>query len=176
MSDLLVRLYDLPDVEATARVAAAGIEVRRAIPPERQVILDWIGARFFSGWVSEAAVAMSQLPVTAWIAVRDGTLLGFACHDATARGFFGPTGVDEAARGQGIGEALLIATLRGMREAGYGYAVIGDRAGRLQEAARRHAHPKSKPGIYRGMLRAKRVAAHRRHCPPRLEHRCSGKP
>ena len=90
-------------------------------------------------------------------AVRDGKLLGFACHDATAKGFFGPTGVDEAARGQGIGEALLIATLRGMREAGYGYAVIGDPGPVAFYQKRLDALeiPKSKPGIYAGMLRAR---------------------
>ena len=81
---------------------------------------------FFGPWVSEAALALSQQPTTLYVAVKDGALLGFACYDTTAKGFFGPTGVDEAARGQGIGEALLIATLKGMREAGYAYAVIGD--------------------------------------------------
>jgi GNAT superfamily N-acetyltransferase len=158
MADLLVRLYDLPAFEATAKVAAAGIEVRRALAPERDVVLDWIRPRFFSGWVAEAAMAMSHLPVTCWIAVKDRKLFGFACHDATARGFFGPTGVDEAARHQGIGEALLIATLSGMREAGYGYAVIGD-PGPVEFYKKRLDAleiPGSEPGIYRGMLRADR--------------------
>lgn len=157
MADLLVRLYDLPEFESTARVKAAGIEIRRAIPPEREVILDWIRERFFAGWVGEAALTLSQLPVTCWIAIKDGKLLGFACHDGSAKGFFGPTGVDEAARGQGIGEALLIATLNGMREAGYGYAVIGD-PGPVEFYRKRLDAleiPKSDPGIYRGMLRKK---------------------
>src|SRR6478752_8786679 len=126
MGDLLVRLYDLPEIASEAKVAAAGIVVRRALPPERHLVTDWVGKHFNRYWISEVEMAMSQLPVTCWIAVRGTDLLGFACHDATAKGFFGPTGVDEAARGQGIGEALLIATLRGMREAGYAYAVIGD--------------------------------------------------
>ena len=125
MGDLLVRLYDLPDIASEAKVKAAGVTVRRALPPERHVVTAWVGKHFSPFWVSEVEAAMSHLPVTCWIAVRDNQLLGFACHDATAKGFFGPTGVDEAARGQGIGEALLIATLRGMREAGYGYGFIG---------------------------------------------------
>jgi GNAT superfamily N-acetyltransferase len=125
MTDLLVRLYDLPEFEAEAKVKAAGVVVRRALAPERAVVLDWVAAHFNAGWRSECAVAFGHLPMTIWIAVKDGEMLGFACHDATAKGFFGPTGVDEAVRGQGIGEALLIATLKGMREAGYGYAVIG---------------------------------------------------
>lgn len=155
MSDLLVRLYDLPQLENEARVAAAGIDIRRALPPERDIVLDWIGRHFQASWVAEAALAMSAHPVTCWIAVQDGRLLGFACHDATAKGFFGPTGVDEAARGRGIGEALLIATLRGMREAGYGYAVIGA-PGPVEFYKRRLDALEisgSDPGIYRGMLR-----------------------
>jgi len=155
MGDLLVRLYDLPDIASEAKVKAAGVTFRRALPPERHVVTAWVGKHFSPFWVSEVEAAMSHLPVTCWIAVRDNQLLGFACHDATAKGFFGPTGVDEAARGQGIGEALLIATLRGMREAGYGYGVIGG-AGPVEFYQKRldaMVIPKSEPGIYKAMLR-----------------------
>jgi GNAT superfamily N-acetyltransferase len=160
MTDLLVRLYDLPDFPSEAKVAAAGIDIRRALPPERHLVTDWVGRHFGLHWVSEVEMAMSQFPVTCWVAVKDNVLFGFACHDATARGFFGPTGVDEAARGQGIGEALLIATLRGMREAGYAYAVIGD-PGPVEFYRRRLDAleiPKSSPGLYRGMLHTPKTA------------------
>lgn len=154
MSDLLVRLYDLPEFEATGRVRAAGITVRRAISPERHVILEWIEAHFGQAWVSEAALGLSIQPATVLIATRGQELLGFACYDTTAKGFFGPTGVDEAVRGQGIGEALLIATLRAMREAGYAYGVIGDPGPVAFYTKRLDALeiPKSKPGHYAGML------------------------
>jgi GNAT superfamily N-acetyltransferase len=155
MSDLLIRLYDLPAFEAEARVRDAGITVRRAIPPEREVILEWIRERFSSAWVSEAALGMSQLPVQVFIATEGNQLLGFACYDTSAKGFFGPTGVDEAMRGKGIGEALLIATLRAMREAGYAYGVIGD-PGPVEFYRKRLDAleiPKSTPGHYAGMLR-----------------------
>jgi GNAT superfamily N-acetyltransferase len=157
MSDLLVRLYDLPAVTTAERLAASGIAVRRAIPPERHVVLDWVRDTFSEGWASEAALGLSQMPVTVWIATRENELLGFACHDTTAKGFFGPTGVAEAARGQGIGEALLMATLSGMREAGYAYAVIGDPGPVAFYRKRLDALeiPNSKPGHYRGMLRRK---------------------
>lgn len=156
MADLLVRLYGLPHFEAEERVAAAGIVVRRALPPERDIVLDWVRENFYPGWVGEVALGMSQMPVTVWVAVKDGKLLGFACHDTTAKGFFGPTGVAEEARHQGIGEALLIATLRGMREAGYAYAVIGD-PGPVEFYRKRLDAleiPGSEPGHYKGMLRA----------------------
>jgi GNAT superfamily N-acetyltransferase len=154
MSDLLVRLYDLPVFAAEDKVRAAGVVVRRAISPERHIVLDWVGSHFGEGWVSEAALGMSQQPTTVLVAVKGQELLGFACYDTTAKGFFGPTGVDEAARGQGIGEALLIATLRAMREAGYAYGVIGD-PGPVEFYTKRLDAleiPKSKPGHYAGML------------------------
>jgi GNAT superfamily N-acetyltransferase len=154
MPDLLVRLYALPTLDAEARVIAAGIAIRRALPPEAHLVKRWVGRHFNEGWVSEATMAMAHLPPTLWLAVRDNAILGFACHDATAKGFFGPTGVDEAQRGHGIGEALLIATLRGMREAGYGYAIIGG-AGPVafyQKRLDALVIPGSVPGIYAGML------------------------
>jgi GNAT superfamily N-acetyltransferase len=156
VTDLLVRLYDVPDVPASPALAAEDIVIRRAIPPERHVVTAWITATFgVPPWVSECETAFSSLPVTVWIATRGASLLGFACHDATAKGFFGPTAVAEAERGKGIGEALLFATLRGMREAGYAYAIIGG-VGPV-DFYRKHLDvvviPGSDPGIYRGMLR-----------------------
>ena len=156
MPDLLVRLYDLPDPTASASLAADGVVVRRAIPPERHAVTGWIEQTFHvQPWVSECETAFSSLPVTVWIATRGEALLGFACHDATAKGFFGPTAVAEAERGKGVGEALLFATLRGMREAGYAYAIIGG-VGPVAFYQKRldvMIIPGSDPGIYRGMLR-----------------------
>ncbi|MEO8240978.1 MAG: GNAT family N-acetyltransferase [bacterium] len=155
MTDLLVRLYDLPVFAAETRVARNGVIIRRGLGPERNVVMAWVGKHFGDPWVSETAIGFAQSPITVWVAVKAGEILGFACHDTTAKGFFGPTGVDEAARGQGIGEALLIATLKGMREAGYGYAVIGDPGPVAFYRKRLDALdiPGSDPGIYAGMLR-----------------------
>ena len=69
-------------------------------------------------------------------------MLGFACYDTTHKNFFGPTGVDAAKRGQGIGTALLLATLHAMREAGYMYAIIGGgRSGRVLRKGRCYCGP-----------------------------------
>lgn len=155
MSDLLIRLYDLPRFDSEASVAAAGISIRRAIAPERHLILDWVRTHFSEGWASECAVAIGHVPSTLLIAVRGQELLGFACYDATMRGFFGPTAVHEGSRGLGIGEVLLIETLRAMREAGYAYGVIGG-AGPVGFYKRRLDAldiPGSEPGIYGTMLR-----------------------
>ena len=153
MTDLLVRLYDLPAFD-TGPLVNAGVTIRRPLAPELHIVLDWTGAHFAKGWVAEASVALHQQPPTIFIAVRDREILGFACYDATARGFFGPTGVAEAARGKRVGSALLFATLRAMREAGYGYAVIGG-VGPV-EFYRRQLDvleiPDSTPGLYAGLL------------------------
>ena len=152
MSDLLVRLYDLPDPAKDRPVA--GVMVRRALPPERARVLTWVERTFNERWASECAVALSGHPITTWIAVRDNAIVGFACAEATAKGFFGPTGVAEAERGKGIGVALLLAALRGMREAGYAYAIIGS-AGPADFYAKHCGAieiPDSTPGMYRHQL------------------------
>jgi GNAT superfamily N-acetyltransferase len=157
MGDLLVRLYDLPVFAAEEKVKAAGITIRRAIPSEGAVVVDWVTEHFYKPWIGEIRLAMTQMPCTAFIATKGQELLGFACYDTSAKGFFGPTGVHETARGQGIGEALLIVTLKAMREAGYAYAVIGD-PGPVDFYKKRLdvlEIPKSKPGHYAGMLRPK---------------------
>ena len=153
--DLLVKLYDVAaDADLDRQLADKGIVIRRALAPELDTIRAWIALRFSPGWVSEAQVAFSRDPNACLIAVHDGKLLGFACYDAIALGFFGPTGVDEAARGLGIGKALLIRTLLAMRERGYGYAAIGW-AGPVDFYARAVGAipiPGSDGSVYKGML------------------------
>ncbi len=156
MPDLLVRLYDLPDVPPAPALAAGGIVIRRAIP--RSATPSPAGSRRPSPRRPGSRSARRRSPrcrSRCGSRPADAALLGFACHDATAKGFFGPTAVAEAERGKGIGEALLFATLRGMREAGYAYAIIGG-VGPV-DFYRKHLDvvviPGSDPGIYRGMLR-----------------------
>jgi len=125
MPDMLAKLYDLPDLdEALARMAANGTDVRPALVLEKPAVLAWVTARF-PGWAAEADVSFSRLPVACHIAVKDRQLLGFACYDATCRNFFGPMGVAEAVRNQGVGRALLLSVLHAQRSQGYAYSVIG---------------------------------------------------
>jgi GNAT superfamily N-acetyltransferase len=126
MPDMLVKLYELPPLEAVLQQQLEqGILIRRAIAPEKHHILNWIRDHFSEVWVSECDTTFGHLPVGCFIAIDNGTLMGFACYDATARGFFGPTGVDEKAQGRGIGKALLLAALHDMYNQGYGYGIIG---------------------------------------------------
>ena len=155
-----MRLYDLP--ESTSGVRAlreAGIELRRALAPERHVVVSWVREHFGEGWASECEVSFGRLPISCFRAQRGQDVLGFACYDATAKAFFGPTGVLEQERKRGIGKALLLECLHAMAADGYAYAIIGA-AGPADFYARAvGAVPiaGSTPGIYANLLRGGRA-------------------
>lgn len=155
MPDMLVRLYALPDLApALAACAAGGVAVRRAQMPEKPLVVDWVRSHFRTS-CAEVEAAFARPPVTCFVALRGGRLVGFACHDVTCRNFFGPEGVAETERGRGIGSALLLSALHAQRAQGYAYAVIGGvgPAAFYEKAAGAVAIPDSTPGIYAGMLR-----------------------
>lgn len=152
---MLVRLFRLPDAEPELqRLVGEGVRVRPCMPFEAHIMEEWVGRHFSRRWVSEARVAMAHRPGGCFIATRGGSILGFACYDATARGFFGPMGVQESARGMGVGRALLLATLRHMRAMGYAYAVIGGvgPADFYRKTVGATDIPDSTPGIYEDIL------------------------
>jgi GNAT superfamily N-acetyltransferase len=159
MPDMLVKLYDLPSMDSgLSKMKEQGIWIRRGLAPEKHLVTDWVRTVFRAHWASECEVAFSRLPVSCLIATLPDRgvegLLGFACYDATGKGFFGPTGVHPDARGKGIGHALLLAALHAMREEGYGYGIIGG-AGPVEfynKTVGAIVIPDSVPGIYRGML------------------------
>lgn len=150
MADLLVKLYELPPERTLA-----GIDVRRALAPEKQAVMTCVDATFGSRWASEADVSFSGHPVRCHVATAGADLIGFACWDATARGFFGPEGVAETSRGMGVGGALLLQCLHAMRAHGYAYAVIGGVGPKAfyEKIVPVMEIPGSSPGIYHGMLR-----------------------
>jgi GNAT superfamily N-acetyltransferase len=153
--DMLVKLYELPDShDMMTLLATAGVSIRRALPPEKRKVLDWVRGNFSEAWASETDVAFARQPVSCFIAVEAKHLVGFACHDATCLNFFGPTGVDPNARGKGIGAALLLACLEDMRHQGFGYAIIGGvgPADFYTKIVGAIPIPGSEPGIYRGLL------------------------
>ena len=156
MSDMLVKLYDLEALEKPLHsLKDEEVQIRRAIPPEKNYILSWIRDNFSEVWVSEADVAMAASPAKIFIAVKNGELLGFACYDTTAKGFFGPTGVGENARKKGIGTSLLLMSLKALWEDGYPYAVIGG-AGPVEyykKTCSAQIIEGSEESIYKGMLK-----------------------
>jgi len=116
--NVLIDVRDNPRVSAAraaelaAAAAARGYEVRRARGDERAVI-DAVAAEFGGAWPFEVARALGDDPPGVHVALRDGAYCAFAAHDGNNRGlgWFGPTGTWPAHRGQGLGEALLLACL-----------------------------------------------------------------
>ena len=156
MPDLLVNLLNLPDLEPFVDgLNHVGVHIRRAQPFEITPVREFIRNNFSIAWADEVSVGFANKPVTLFIATRDGRVVGFAGYECTRKAFFGPTGVADDARGQGIGKALLIAALWGLRELGYVYGIIGA-AGPVefyQQAVGATLIPDSEPGIYFDLLK-----------------------
>ncbi|HKP36912.1 MAG TPA: GNAT family N-acetyltransferase [Pyrinomonadaceae bacterium] len=156
MPDLLVNLLKLPPVEPLlSELNAAGITIRRAQPFEITPVRQFIEENFSISWADEVSVGFTNKPVTVFIATRAGQVIGFAGYECTRKAFFGPTAVHEAERKQGIGKALLIAAMWGLREMGYVYGIIGG-AGPVEfyrEAVGAFVIPESDPGIYTDLLK-----------------------
>ena len=160
---MLIRLYRPGATEVAPAALSfptlspdrAIVRLRKPIGPEHAVVVRWVAGHFSAGWASEVQVALNNRPVSVWIATQRAELLGFACFDATARGYFGPIGVADAMRARGLGAALLRVCLQDMRAAGYGYAVAGGVG--APEFFRRVAGaidiPDSTPGLYADQLR-----------------------
>ncbi|MDD5916074.1 MAG: GNAT family N-acetyltransferase [Clostridiales bacterium] len=128
MPDMLVKLYDLKDnSELYTELEKQGIRLFRPMTPNQDKLRAFITPLFGDGWSNEISTAFTRFPVSCFIAydTEEKKIVGFAGYDCTMRGFFGPTGVDPAYRGKGIGKALLLKCLEAMRNEGYGYAVIG---------------------------------------------------
>jgi GNAT superfamily N-acetyltransferase len=152
MPDLLVNLLKLPSLD---QLPDEDVNIRRARPFEITPVRDFIEKNFSVAWADEVSVGFANKPVTVVIATRQGRVIGFAGYECTRKAFFGPTGVAENERGFGVGTALLIASLWGLRELGYVYGIIGG-AGPVEfyeRAIGAIVIPDSEPGIYTDLLR-----------------------
>ena len=176
MSDMLVRLYDLPELAPyMERMHAQNVVIRLAELPEFPVVVDWVREHFQDRWAQEVEGALRTEPVTCYVATElqphaptgnryeqpAELLVGFAAYDVSARNMFGPTGVRPDYRGRGIGTALLLACLHAMKAQRYAYAVIGW-AGPTTFYAKTVGATLiegSEPGIYRGKLVARAESA-----------------
>ena len=150
MPDLLVNLLKLPPSEP-----AEGFIVRRAQSFELSAVRAFVETNFSAAWADEISVGFARQPISVYVATIQRELVGFSAYECTRRGFFGPTGVVQSAQGNGIGKALLLAALWGLREMGYVYAIIGA-AGPVrfyQKSVGAIIIPGSEPGIYTDMLK-----------------------
>lgn len=122
-------LVNLLEIEAyhkeIERLREEGIEIFRALAPDKFRIVSWVKEHSSVNAAGECDKCFSNQPISCFIAARGSKILGYACYNATAPDFFGPTRVLEECQGKGIGKALLLRSLHAMKEEGYAYAIIG---------------------------------------------------
>lgn len=156
MPDMLVKLYEIKeDWNFLSDQEKLRVIIRKPIGSEKHLVVDWVRNKFSDAWASETDIAISNTPTTCFIAVKDSKVIGFACYDATALGFFGPIGVEESCRNKGTGKALLLACILDMKLKGYGYAVIGqtNKSGFYHRILGATEIPDSTPGLWETWLK-----------------------
>ena len=156
MPDMLVHLLKLPSCESLlSDLRDGGIIIRRAQAFEVSRVREFVEKNFSTTWADEISIGYANKPVSVYIAIQEGEVVGFGAYECTRRGFFGPTGVLESLRGRGVGKALLLACLWGLREMGYVYGIIGG-AGPTEfytAVAGATVIPDSVPGAYADPLK-----------------------
>jgi mycothiol synthase len=98
----------------------------RAHHERRTEALAYIEREFGPVWRFESEPAFDREEPSMFLIEHEGSIAGFAAHDANNRGlgFFGPTGVSAALRGRGMGRLLLLASLADLREHGFSRVII----------------------------------------------------
>ncbi|MFH2111990.1 MAG: GNAT family N-acetyltransferase [Candidatus Bathyarchaeota archaeon] len=157
---MLVSLLDLPPLDPLiGELRRHKIVIRRAYAFEITQVRSFVKENFGEGWADEISVGFANKPRSVYIAIdqsqEKAIIVGFAAYECTCRSFFGPEGVAETHRRRGIGRALLIACLHGLREMGYAYGIIGGVGPHMfyEKACGATLIEGSSPGIYRDMLR-----------------------
>ena len=128
MPDLLVKLYNMPKIDLEESMSKEGVSIKRAMALDLSKVIEFVKNNFgdvSTDWANECERAIFNSPPSCYVAVKGNDIIGFACYDASALGFFGPTGVVASEQGKGIGKALLGKCLESMKEKGYAYAIIG---------------------------------------------------
>lgn len=109
-----------------ARLAAAGIAVRRAIAADVPSLEALVADRW-PGWAAEVAASLARRPPSVHVACTPaGGVVGFAAYDGNnvGTGWFGPMGTAAEWEGRGIGRVLLRRALEDLRRQGLERAVI----------------------------------------------------
>ena len=156
MPDMLVNLLKLPKLEPViAALEEENVQIRRALAPDKARIVEWVKEHsgvFASG---ECDVCFAHTPVSCYVATQGRRIVGYACYNATAPDFFGPTKVLEEMQGKGVGKALLLACLNAMYHEGYIYAIIGGvgPAAFYEKCVGATLIPDSTPGVYKDFLK-----------------------
>lgn len=115
---------DLATENKERALVAGGIAVRRAEATDRDLIFSEVTRLFTREWAVEAAWTVLERTPKVHVALRGGSLVGFACAGVWAANAFGPMGTSAAEQGRGVGEVLLKRSLADLRAAGEENALI----------------------------------------------------
>lgn len=159
MPDMLVRLWKLDFAGSRAKenevCGNTGIKINRLLSPNFKKAEAFVREEFGEGWASEVTAAFYNSAPSCFMASKEGRFIGFACYNATGKGFFGPTGVSKECRGHGVGSCLLFRCLEALWEEGYAYAIIGGVGPKeyYERTAGATLIEDSSPGIYSRMVK-----------------------
>lgn len=155
MADMLVNLLNLPkEDDLLQALEQRNIQIRRALTPDKFRVVPWVQKYSSISAAGECDACFSHAPVSCFIATEGAKIIGYACYNATAPDFFGPTKVLEEYQRMGIGKALLLRSLSAMREEGYIYAIVGGVGPQefYKKCVGALLIPDSTPGIYKDFL------------------------
>jgi len=117
--------HDFDTSETERKLAAEGIEIRRARPEDKEATLAEL-KEHFPEWVPEVERTFRNDPVSLHIALLNGKVVAFSAYDANniGTGWFGPMGTATRLRGKGIGRVLYLRCLRDIQAQGHHRAII----------------------------------------------------
>lgn len=107
-----------------ARLAQAGIVVRRLVAADEEALREYMAKNWSWGWLVETNHTLRHQPVTTHLALRDGAIVGFASAGVMGPNHFGPMGVNPDQRHHGVGAVLLKRCLADLRDLGFPTADI----------------------------------------------------
>lgn len=154
-TDMLVNLYNIDENKISQDkedLIKTKVFIKRAMYIDKMKILKFVVANF-PNWISECELAL--INNCCFIAAKNSEILGFACFNTTANGYFGPIGVAQEDRHLGIGKSLAGCCLLSMKEMNFGYAIIGwveDAVDFYERSFNAITIPDSHPGIYSRMI------------------------
>jgi hypothetical protein len=71
MTDMLVKLYDLPDYfPVRTRLMDQGVDIRQPFPSEKRILIPWIQTNFHEIWAAECAGVLERDPINCFIAIE----------------------------------------------------------------------------------------------------------
>ena len=123
--DLSLEGFRGPSEDQVERLAAAGIEVRRARHEDRDALAQHVRRLWPDIWLRETGIAVERETPPLFLALRDGQIVGFAGHGIYRPSFYGPIATDPAEQRHGVGAVLSALALADMASRDVKTAQIG---------------------------------------------------